>query len=292
MKSKKKINTITFINSRVTATISISLVLFLLGLIILLSLLAANLSSYVKENLSFTILLDENMKEADALDLQKSLSKAPFVKSSIYISKEQAMKVIEEELGEDPTSFLGFNPLLTSIEVQLKSEYANNDSLNIIEKRIKSLSNIENVLYKKDLLQSVNDNIKKIGLILFIVAVILLLISFALINNTIRLMIYSKRFTIYTMRLIGATNSFIRQPFIRSNLISGIIASIIAICMLTGLLYYISTGITDLINIIDIQALLIVFIVVVSLGILISLTATFFAVNKYLKMQGNDLYYI
>jgi cell division transport system permease protein len=292
MKNKNAIKTATLINSRVTATISISLVLFLLGLIILLSLFAKNLSIYVKENLSFSILLNENMSEIDIRNLQKMLSIAPYVKSSEYISRDQAAKELEKELGESSDVFLGFNPLLPSIEVKLSSEYANNDSIAIIEKNLRSLSHVENVIYRRDLTQSVNENIKKIGLTLFSLATILLLISFALINNTIRLMVYSKRFIIYTMKLVGATNAFIRKPFIRTNIFSGIIASLIAISMLTGLLYYLSIEVADSIELIDINFLLIVFIVIITLGIFISITATYFAVNKYLRMRGEDLYYI
>lgn len=293
MKSGHKMNASTFVSSRVTATISISLVLFLLGLIVLLSLFAGKLSVYVKENLSFSIILNENMKDTEIKRFQKMLDVAPYVKSTEYISKEQAAKELEQELGENPESFLGYNPMLASIEVKLKSDYANNDSIAIIEKDLKAFSgNIQDVLYRKDLMQSVNDNMKKAGLILFILAAVLLLISFALISNTIRLMIYSKRFIIYTMKLVGATNAFIRKPFVRANIISGIIAAFIAIAMLMGLLYYVSQGVTDFIGLINIDTLLIVFSIVIILGITISVIATRFAVNKYLKMDGDDLYYV
>lgn len=292
MTRKKNKVSFTFLNARLTSTISISLVLFLLGLIVLLGLFANQLSSYVKENLSFSIILNENMKEAQILSMQKRLEAAPFVKSTLYISKEQAAKELEAELGENPETFLGYNPLLPSIEIQLKAEYANNDSIPLIEKKIKQDSNIQDVMYRKDLLQLVNNNIKKAGLILLILASVLMAISFALISNTIRLTIYSKRFLIHTMRLVGATNSFIRKPFIRNNIVAGIVAAIIAICMLTGVLYYLTFEITNLLELMSINMLLVVFAIVILLGILISAAATFFAVNRYLRMKGDNMYYI
>lgn len=282
----------TFLNARLTSTISISLVLFLLGLIVLLGFSANKLSYYVKENLSFSIVLSEGMKEAQILSMQKRLEATPYVKSTVYISKDQAAKELEAELGENPETFLGYNPLLPSIEVHLNAEYANNDSIALIEKKIRQDSNIQDIMYRKDLLQLVNDNIKKAGIVLFFLAAILMVISFALISNTIRLTIYSKRFLIHTMRLVGATNGFIRKPFIRSNVLSGIIAAIIAICMLSGALYYLTFELGNLLELMSVNMLLVVFAIVIALGILISAAATFFAVNRYLRMKGDNMYYI
>jgi Cell division protein len=288
----KPINTTTFINSRITATISTALVLFLLGLVVLLALFAKDLSVYVKENLSFSIILNDDLSDPEIKDIRKKLSLAPYVKSAEWISKEQAAKELESELGENPETFLGYNPLYASIEVKLKAEYANEDSIRSIEKELKAQSTIQDILYRKDLMQSVNENIKKIGLVLFILTVILLCISIALINNTIRLMIYSKRFIIYTMKLVGATNKFIRRPFIRSNVLSGIIAAVLAVGALLGLLYYAAKEIPGFIELTNINTLLIVGIAVAGMGIIISVTATYFGVNRYLHMKSGDLYYV
>lgn len=282
----------TFLNARLTSTISISLVLFLLGSIALLGLFANKLSHYLKENLSFSIVLNENMKEAQILSMQKRLEATPYVKSTVYISKEQAAKELEAELGESLENFLGYNPLFPSIEIHLNAEYANNDSISIIEKNIRQDSNINDILYRKDLFKLVNDNIKRAGIILLFLAAVLMVISFALISNTIRLTIYSKRFLIHTMRLVGATNGFIRKPFIKSNILAGVVAAVIAICMLSGILYYLSFEITDMLELINIDMLLIVFAIVIALGIIISTTATFFAVNRYLRMKSDNMYYI
>ncbi len=293
MKGKKTITSSTFFNSRVTATISISLVLFLLGVIVLLSLVAKNLSVYVKENITFDVVLDDEMSETQIQRLQKQINTIVFVKSTNYISKEDAAKQLEADLGQDPVEFLGYNPLPALIEVKVHSEYANNDSIASIQKKVKSLStNIKNIEFRKELVQIVNDNMKKVNFIIFGLAILLLLISFALINNTIRLMIYSKRFLIHTMKLVGATNGFIRKPFIRAHIVSGIIAALVAIGMIWWLIHYASNDITGLMALIDLQTLCIVFGSVIVLGILISVTATYFAVNKYLRMRGDDLYYI
>ncbi len=292
MKSKGAISKTTFINSKVTSAISVSLVLFLLGLILILSLFANNISIYVKENMSFSIVLSEDMKDVDIMKLQKKIEAAPYAKSTTYISKEKAAEEVKQDLGEDPEKFLGYNPFQASIEVKLNSEYANSDSIAKIENQLKQNTNINNIIYRKNLLDSVNKNIKNIGFILLILAGLLLVISFALINNTIRLMIYSKRFLIHTMKLVGATNSFIRKPFILSNIVTGIIAAIIAIGMLVGLLYYVSSGLSIFSEIINPDLIFIIFGIVLIFGVLISIIATFFAVNKYLRIKGGDLYHI
>lgn len=292
MAENKKTNTVSFFNSRLTSVISIALVLFLLGLIFLMGLLGNKLSVYVKENISFSILLKDDQKESEIKAMQKKLDALPFIKSTEYISKEQAARELEEELGESPETFLGFNPLQASIEVKLLSEYANPDSIPMIEEKIKSYTSVSDLLYRKDMMQMVNDNIKRMGIILLALAAILMAISFVLISNTIRLLIYSKRFLIHTMKLVGATSGFIRGPFIRYNLVSGIIASILAILLLMGTLYYLQQELNGFIDMIDVPTLGIVFGSVFILGIILSISATFFAVNRYLRMGIDKLYYI
>lgn len=292
MTENKKTRSISFFNSRLTSIISIALVLFLLGLILLIGLLGQKLSVYVKENISFSVILKENSKDADIKKMQKQLDARPYIKSTEYISKEQAAKELEEELGENPETFLGFNPLQASIEVKLNSEYANPDSLLLIEKQIKSYTNVSELLYRKDMMQLVNDNLKRVGIILLTLAAILMIISFVLISNTIRLLIYSKRFLIHTMQLVGATAGFIRRPFIRYNVASGIWAAVLAVFMLMGALYYVQREFPGFIDLLDVQALLIVFGAVLVLGMIFSFVATCFAVNRYLRMDVDKLYHI
>jgi|GEM_PF-1256 len=291
MKKKHKLSSTTFINSKVTATISIALVLFLLGLIIILSLSANNLSKYVKETLSFDIILQDDITEIQIQDLQKKLNSAPFTKFTSYISKADAAKQLEIELGQNPEEFLGFNPLPAMLVVNLNAQYASVDSLVIIESQVSNFSNkIEEIEYRKPLLHLVNENITKIGFILLVITIPLLLISFALISNTIQLIIYSKRFLIYTMQLVGAKKGFIRKPFIKSNIISGIFSALIASGLLYWLLYYVLNGMPAKNEIFDLNSMLIVFGAILVLGVSISIIATFFAVNKYINADIDDLH--
>lgn len=292
MANHKKTGSISFFNSRLTSIISIALSLFLLGLVFLLGLMGNSLAVFVKENISFSVVLKDSQKDADIKRLQKNLEELPFIKSAEYISKEQAAKELEQELGENPETFLGFNPLQASLEVKLHSEYANPDSLQIIESKIKSYTSVSELLYRKDMMKMVNDNMRKVELILLGFAAILIVISFVLISNTIRLMIYSKRFLIHTMKLVGATSGFIRRPFISYNIVSGILASLLAILMLSGTLYYLQNELDGFIQIINLQSLLVVFAGIIVVGILLSVVATSMAVNKYLRMDVDKLYYI
>ncbi|MDR1783222.1 MAG: permease-like cell division protein FtsX [Dysgonamonadaceae bacterium] len=293
MKNKKAISSVTFFNSRLTAVISISLVLFLLGLIILFGILANNLTTYVKESISFDIVLNEKSDKAQIDRLLSRLNKFDYIKSTEYISKEDALKQIEEEIGQNPEEFLGYNPLPAMIVVRVKSDYANIDSLKMVEKQIRGLdSNIKSIDYRKELIDIMNDNLAKIGIFLLGLSILLLLISFALINNTIRLMIYSKRFLIHTMKLVGATPGFIRRPFIGSHIVSGIIAAVIANALLFWLLYYQFYDIKNIWDIIFPVNFFITSGIVLLLGILISIIATVFAVNKYLRSNVDELYHI
>lgn len=292
MIENKKISAVSFFNSRLISIISISLVLFLLGLILLMGLLGNRLSVYVKENISFSIVLKDNLSNSEIKQIQKNMEDQPFIKSVDYISKEQAAKELEEELGENPETFLGFNPLQASIEVKLFSKYANPDSLKLIEKKIKNYASVSELLYRKDMMQMVNENMQRVSLILLSLAVVLMIISFVLISNTIRLLIYSKRFLIHTMKLVGATPGFIRRPFVEYNVVSGIFASILAILMLSGALYYLQNELSGFINLLDMKTITIVFGAVLVMGILLSIIATIIAVNKYLRMGVDKLYYI
>ena len=283
----------TFFNARLTSTISISLVLFILGIVVLMGILATRLSMYVKENMGFSIVLKENVKESQVKKLQKKLDIAPYVRATQYISKEDALKELEVELGENPKDLLGFNPLQASIEVKLRSDYAHPDSLVWIEKGLrKGTVAIDDIVYQKDLIQLVNDNIRRISFMLLGLAVVLMLISFALISNTIRLGAYSKRFIIHTMKLVGATPAFIRKPFIISNIINGIIGAFIAMALLSGCVYYLLTEFDNLYTLIDISSLFWVFVIVLLLGVVLTAISAWFAVNRYIRMDRDNLYYV
>ena len=280
MSESKSGRHITFFNARLTSTISISLVLFILGIVVLMGILATRLSMYVKENMGFSIVLKENVKESQVKKLQKKLDIAPYVRATQYISKEDALKELEVELGENPKDLLGFNPLQASIEVKLRSDYAHPDSLVWIEKGLrKGTVAIDDIVYQKDLIQLVNDNIRRISFMLLGLAVVLMLISFALISNTIRLGAYSKRFIIHTMKLVGATPAFIRKPFIISNIINGIIGAFIAMALLSGCVYYLLTEFDNLYTLIDISSLFWVFVIVLLLGVVLTAISAWFAVN-------------
>jgi cell division transport system permease protein len=272
--------------------ISISLVLFLLEVILLVGFLGKELSEYVKENIMVSVVLNDDLTDVQIRRMRDRLEEQPFVKSTEYISKEQAALEMQRELGENPETFLGFNPFRASIEVKLKSEYTHPDSLPLIEKRIASQVHVSNVQYRRDMMQTVNRNIRRASLVLFLLLVVLIVISFVLINNTVRLLIYSRRFLIYTMRLVGATPSFIRGPFIRHSLVSGLIAGILAIFMLIGSLSYIKYEFADLGDILHPDTIMLIFGLVMVSGIILSVVAAYFAVNRYLRMTRGQLYYV
>ena len=276
----------------ITSSISTTLVLLLLGLVVFFVLTAHNMSVYVRENISFSVLISDDMKEADILKLQKKLNQEPFVKQSEYISKKQALKEQTEAMGTDPEEFFGYNPFTASLEIKLHSDYANSDSIAKIEKMIKKNSNIQDVLYRKELIDAVNENIRNISLVLLALAVVLTFISFALINNMIRLAIYSKRFLIHTMKLVGASWSFIRGPFLRKNVWSGVLAGMLADAILMGTAYWAVTYEQELIQVITPEVMLIVCGSVLVFGIVITWLCAYISMNKYLRMKANTLYYI
>jgi len=277
-------------SSYVTTVISISLVLFLLGIIGLLFLNAHRLSTYVKENLGFTVLVNDNSREAEVQRLQKILNASPYVREAAYVSKERAADILKDELGEDFVDFLGYNPLLSSIEVKVFAEYANPDSMAVIETQVLNFPQVKEVYYQKNLLHAVNENIEKISIVLGGFAVLLMVIAIALINNTIRLSVYSRRFLIKTMQLVGATRGFIRKPFLATGILNGLAGATIAIILLSGLIYGLNNEMEGMIGFDNMLLIGILFGIVIVLGILITLVSTFFAVNKYLSLKADDLY--
>ena len=293
MKSKSRNNAVSYFDMQfITSSISTTLVLLLLGLVVFFVLAANNLSVYVRENINFSVLISDDMKETDILKLQKRLNNEPFVKETEYISKKQALKEQTEAMGTDPQEFLGYNPFTASIEIKLHSDYANSDSIAKIEKLIKRNTNIQDVLYQKDLIDAVNENIRNISLVLLGLAIMLTFISFALINNTIRLAIYSKRFLIHTMKLVGASWGFIRRPFLKRNIWSGVLAAFIADTILMGAAYWLVSYEPELIRVITPEVMLLVLGAVLVFGVVITFLCAYLSINKYLRMKASTLYYV
>jgi cell division transport system permease protein len=276
--------------SYLTLVISVSLVLFLLGILGLVLINAKELSDYFRESLSFSVILDEDAREADIRMLQKDLDAKSYVKSTEYVSRDEAAVKMKEEMGEDFISFLGDNPLPPSIDVYLYAGYTNRDSVGKFEKYILEYPFVKEVWYEDSLLYLINENVRKISIFLLIISSFLFLIAVTIINNTIRLAIYSKRFLIRTMQLVGATRSFIRKPFLIRSVYHGVLASLIAMLLLIGLLYLIEKEFLMLFSFESTRLLLLLGAVLVLAGILINLVSTFLSVNRYLDISEDKLY--
>ena len=278
------------VSSSVSVIISLSLVLFVLGLLSLFLINAQRLTNYVKENIGFSIMIKENIKEIELIEFNKILDGESFTKSTEFISKDEATKDLENELGEDFVSFLGFNPIMASIDVKLNSNYANNDSLNNISRQLQKNKIVHEVYYQKNLIETLNNNIRKISFFLLVVSLILFFIAFALINNTIRLSVYSKRFIIRTMSLVGAESQFIQKPFLINGVYQGLYSAIFAVFLLIGSIQLIQKETANILNINDLQIIGIVFIVLFCSGVIISVASTFFAVKRFIYSNEDELY--
>lgn len=275
-----------------TSVVSISLVLLLLGIVGLLMLNAKQMSDYVKENLCFSLIINDDVSEPDIKQFQKSLDTHEFIKSTEYITKDDAAKQLQEELGENFIETLGYNPLSPTINVYLNSDYASPDSIAKLEGFFLSKSNIVNeVSYQQNLVNLIHDNIKKVSIILLALSALFFLISFALLNNTIRLQIYSKRFIINTMKLVGAKKGFIRRPFIASGALQGLVSSIIAIALLYGIIYFANSQLENIMGSIDPRIIALLFVAVAVIGVLLCVFATLLSINKYLRLKTINLYY-
>ena len=292
MSQNRQFRSTSLFGSGVTTTVSITLVLFLLGLTIFVAVMGREISSFIKENLSITIELSAGTSEAAAAKLQKELNESPYVRAVTFISKDEIKKELIDELGGDPEEILGYTPASNYFDVNLKSAYANVDSIKVVEKSLKGQKIVKSFLYSEETLNMINSNLSKIGTSLLLLALILMVISFTLIRNTIRLNIYSKRFLINTMQLVGATDAFIRRPFIFKTIGYGIIAAIIANIGITARIYSLTKEFPEIITIVRIQYLVILYAIVLLLGILLPGIATASAVNRYLRMNTNNLYYI
>jgi len=277
-------------SSYLTTIISISLVLFMLGMLGLIILNAQQISDHVKENIGFSIILNEGIKPQEVKHIKDLLDTEPFVKEAVFIDSDAAAAEFQEALGEDFVTFIGENPLLPSIDVKLNAAYANPDSLAMIGAALMENAKIKEVFYQPDLVDAVNKNMKKISLYLLGFSGLLLIIAMALIHNTIRLSIYSKRFLIKTMQLVGARHSFIRRPFVMQGIGNGIVASFIAIGLIVTFLYYLQQQMPEIIDFQNIELYGALFIIVIFLGIIISWISTNLAVRKYLRIESGDLY--
>jgi cell division transport system permease protein len=276
----------------VTLCISTAMVLVLLGLVVFSVQTSRNLSQWVKENLTVTVVLNDEVSVGDAKQFQQDLIHRPFSKDIHYISREQALKEQTEAMGSDPSEFLGMNPFPASLELQLHSDYANADSLVWISEELRKNPKVTDVAYQVDLMDSVNRNLAKLNILLLVLAVLLTFISFSLINNTVRLSVYSRRFLIHTMKLVGASWGFIRRPFMKQGLLVGILAALIAIIVLgSGVygLYYYEPGIQFIITW---RELVITGLAVLVFGLVITLTCSYISVNRFLRMPPGELYKI
>lgn len=274
----------------VTLCISTALVLILVGLVVLSVLSARNLSKVVKENLTVTLVLSEEITEPEVAQMKKSLEGKRYVQHVKYISKEQVLAEETKALGYDPTEFAGVNFYTASLELNLKSDYANRDSMKWIGAELKKHQKVKEVDFQQDLMDQVNDNIGKASIVLIVLAVLLSIISFSLINNHVRLGVYASRFNIHTMKLVGASWGFIRRPFIWRAIAIGLVAAIIAILVLGGGVYAWYTKFPDIMVVITWEVLAITAGVILLFGLIITTFCSYVSVNKFLKMKAGDLY--
>jgi len=276
----------------VTLCISTTMVLILLGMVVFFVLSARNLSAHMKEHLTMTIILKDSVTVNDAHLMCRDLYHRPYSRNIDYISKEQAQREQVKELGSDPSEFLGFNPFPATLEVQLKSDYANRDSLKWIVKEVQKDDRVSDISYMEDLMDKVNRNLSRVSIVLLVLAVLLTFVSFSLISNTVRLSVYARRFVIHTMKLVGASWGFIRKPFLKQAIWIGVIAAIFAIGVLGACVYGLFLTQPGIEEVVTWQVLAITAAAVFVFGIVITALCAWLAVNKFLKMTAGELYKI
>ncbi len=286
-KGKKGISTF---SAQITSTVSVALVLLLLGIISMLGIAARSITTEIRENMGFSVIFSDTATVNNVNSLKKHFSTSPGVSGIIYFSPEDALQKWQEETGEDLVKVLGINPLPGELEVKVKARYASTDSINSMIAPLKKLPYVSEISVHSDMVDSINHNIKSIALILTIVAAALLFISFALINNTVRLTVYSRRFLIHTMKLVGATGGFIRRPIINSNMLSGLVAAIIADLLLAGALFYLHSADKVIAAALPWEEAGWVFAGIIVIGIAICSIASLFATNKYLRSDYDDMF--
>ena len=278
--------------SYLISLMSIMLVLFVLSLFSSLVLFANKISDYIKENVGFEIVMKKGVKEKDIVDFQHILDRKDYVKSTEYISQEEATRRLTEDLGEDILEWLGDveNPLLPSIDVRFKSEYANNDSIAKIEQWVMKNKNVKEVYFQKSLIHSIDKNINKIASVLLLIGFVLLIMAVTLISHTVRLAVYAKRFVVRSMQLVGATESFIIKPFMKSFVIQGVIGAFLSLILLSIFLFKVMNEVPELALLTSISNIALIYISVIALGVLLTTLSTFFAMRKYLRADIDDLY--
>ena len=276
----------------VTLCISTAMVLVLLGVIVFSVQTSRNLSAWVKENLTVTVMLGDDVSVNEAKRLCRDLYHRPYSRNIDYVSKEQALKEQTEAMGSDPSEFLGANPFVATLELQLKSDYANHDSLKWIVYELQKNPKVTDVAYQEDLMDNVNMNLGRMNMILLVLAVLLTFVSFSLINNTVRLSVYSRRFLIHTMKLVGASWGFIRRPFMKQGLLVGVLAAILALAVLGGCVYGLYYYEPKMLTIITWEVLAITGVAVLLFGIIITSVCSYISVNKFLRMTPGELYKI
>lgn len=277
--------------SSATVVISLALVLFMLGLLGLVIINAKKLSDHVKENIGFQVVLKDTITKAELDLLKQNLGSSAYTKRVDYISKDEAAQKLKKDLGEDFISFLGYNPLLSSLDVKLNADYANTDSLAGFEKELLQKHYVKEVIYHKDMIRQVNENARVVGLCILVLSVLLLIVAVVLINNTIRLSIYAKRFLLRTQYLVGATQGFIRRPFILKGIRQGVIAGVLAGAALFGFLVLLTNYIPDILKLQDENILALLFGGIILIGVLISGLSAALSVNRYLRLKAEDLYF-
>ena len=276
----------------VTLCISTTMVLVLLGMVVFFVLSARNLSAHMKENLTVTVMLKDSVTVNDAKRFCRDLYHRPYSHNIDYISKERAKSEQIKELGSDPSEFLGFNPFPATLEIKLKADYANRDSLKWIAKEISKDRRVSDLAYMEDLMDQVNVNLSRISIILLVLAVLLTFVSFSLISNTVRLSVYANRFVIHTMKLVGASWGFIRRPFLRQAMLVGIIAAILACGILGAGVYTLYLTQPGILDIVTWEVLAITAVAVILFGLIITALCACLAVNKFLRMKARELYKI
>lgn len=279
------------VNSYLSSVISISLVLLLVGIASLLLVNARSVSDYFKENMQVSVMMKQNVSEDSARDFQKKLDRMRFIRSSEYISKEQGEREMAELLGGDFLSVFETSPIPVSIEVTLNADYVSADSLEMVKNEISRSPLVDEVVYQRSLVDTLNANLSRISLIIGIFIVLLLFISFVLINNTVRLNVYARRFTVHTMRLVGATKSFIRGPFLVQSVFQGLFSAFIAIIVLVAILFVIRKEFLQLFSVFRLELLLLVMGIVLASGVLICFVSTWFVVGKLVSLKKDELYY-
>lgn len=278
-------------NAYLSSVISISLVLLLVGVASMLLVNAKGVSDYFKENMQISVMMKQNVTDEAALEYKEVLDGERYIKSTSFISKEQGQKELAEQLGEDFLDVFETSPIPVSIDVTLEADYVSSDSLEVVRAEIAESPLVEEVVYQRSLVDALNANLSRISLILSIFIALLLFISFVLINNTVRLSVYARRFTIHTMKLVGATRSFIRAPFLVQSVFQGLFASFLAIIVLLGLMFLMRSEFAQLFEIFRMELLLLVMGIVVAAGLAICLISTYFVVNKLISLRKDELYY-